>query len=1482
MADDLDAIINDPTPVFKISESASGSGRQIATADPPQVDDLDAIINDPAPVFQPQPQADGIDEPVPGWTSSMKSVTDRLTLGMGSLTKGAAGLRLIAPNSEVPLEDARKQFETQELIRAQTDTDTYIKTHGFWGMASNVPGWALEQLPVSGLGLAGGVGGVAIGAAIGAPLIGAGLVGGGLVVGSVMAGNMAYDLMERGVDRNTARWGGLFSGAVGGALEMLGFKGLAKGGEVALQAAVKSKVFREQMTKLVQGLALGTAAEVGTEGAQSISDSIIKSLTTRLDDTTKNDFTWEEAQSDFLDSVIRAAVVAPQLAGTSVVLGRLMGERARITEEDIAKATRKNANGTMPQQPQQPAKASTMKIARQQVTAKKTLRGLVEIRTTQNLEDARQAVKDAQIALKTAKDQGRETAFLSADLDLAKAELKAAELENALTQLEDTITDPKADEALKAKLEERKARLESQVDSAIVDTAQAKLNKRMTKRAKEIETLRGEIREDKEAARQDGGEADTASRREALQELRDQQEIDQMISDGLEDGSITPDRANSLLKPQHSTKRLQALLKLAVKQVDGAAKDGAAAQKHKTRTIRSLLRRIIDNSRLPASDKFLLTKWLEAADSFAKLSKIVPRMAELIDAKLAERRRDAAEAVADKLIGSIKTTKSKPSRFPSVEEKLVAIREFYEDFGASARFEAELDAKLAKGQAPTLMDDVRTDILAMFPPEDLSIQAQLDAEKALREKLKYEIKDPTLSQADREAKEAELKLSKSRSAQLNKERRLPTEALERIIDAVIELKADGKAEALRRSDEIAARQARNESLFWEAATVRPDGEQISIEEKASRIERTLTDATSPLSTWDTLMTILTQKGRAIALKEVFNVKKANSKAMGMYLEWTQKLESALEARGISRERFAKLNVSFQQDAGIPTYSRIVQDANGNDVLIQEPIRHPDTGDSYTLWELVDLRNMLLDKDPDAISRFKGGNKFTYPGEVPAGQSTLEVIEDVLLRAAPDALKLADAYRDVYADFHSVVDDAAYARWGRHIEFNPTYGGALASDSTMTGQAEMFRRITLRPRSLLDREGGSKRVIARNAHDKMLEHLWQYSREAAWRNYERDMPALFGDEAVRDFIIGNYGKHTYKVLTNYVADLLRGGYSVASEMAKQFGWIRKRAFTYFLGGKPEQYWKQLTSVVYGLQYMTAQEMFDGHADFLADPNRAIERMNQSPLLRARGWLLNPTDLDASMRFRKSGLDKIGEATMKAVERGDIHGVYLSSYPALVAELRRTGNMDLAIERFEQVFESVNSSGSIDELPAMFRGNIFERMLTIFAQQPAAQAGLILQQILKARTGAKGAAKQLAKTLAVAWVGAAAYNLVGFALMAPFMADDDERWKRFMGIAALMPLGPYAQIPIYGQAMSVAWLQFLNVTFDAKLKVFMPEFLLTDTINSALTALNSGAKSAADPTDAEKMDRAIWGYIEAAGRLTGIPLTNMLRPVRGLTK
>src|SRR5262249_38275311 len=158
--------------------------------------------------------------------------------------------------------------------------------------------------------------------------------------------------------------------------------------------------------------------------------------------------------------------------------------------------------------------------------------------------------------------------------------------------------------------------------------------------------------------------------------------------------------------------------------------------------------------------------------------------------------------------------------------------------------------------------------------------------------------------------------------------------------------------------------------------------------------------------------------------------------------------------------------------------------NDSGVEMVETLERPD-GKPYTKWDLIQIRNYLLDRDPNTISRLKQGNRFSYPNEVMPHESTLEVIENYLNYDLPNWENVADAMRQFYRDFHGVVNEASYRRFGRHITQNETYGGELFSSTEPGGRfREQSRRFSGRPGSMLARQGGAARVEIRSALDNL--------------------------------------------------------------------------------------------------------------------------------------------------------------------------------------------------------------------------------------------------------------------------------------------------------------------------------------------------------------------------------------------------------------
>src|SRR6185437_2285034 len=167
------------------------------------------------------------------------------------------------------------------------------------------------------------------------------------------------------------------------------------------------------------------------------------------------------------------------------------------------------------------------------------------------------------------------------------------------------------------------------------------------------------------------------------------------------------------------------------------------------------------------------------------------------------------------------------------------------------------------------------------------------------------------------------------------------------------------------------------------------------------------------------------------------------------------------------------------------------------------------------------------------SRLKGGNGFSYPNEVMPGYSTLEVIERHLDQSLPKWRDVADTMREFYTpdEFGKVVSETVKRRYGREMPQNWTYGGQLLSDADQTSR-ETFRRFSNRPGSTKARTGGAKRVEIRDAFDNLRSHVNQYARENALHELEQDMPAVFGNQDVKDRISREVGDNTNKVIGQY--------------------------------------------------------------------------------------------------------------------------------------------------------------------------------------------------------------------------------------------------------------------------------------------------------------------------------------------------------------
>ncbi|MBA3859101.1 MAG: hypothetical protein C0508_01210 [Cyanobacteria bacterium PR.023] len=1533
-------------------------------------------------------------EPAPGWQAGYKTISDRLTKGGGTVSRAIAGLNTVFGMS---FEEARQGYETSELLQAESDTEDYVNTHGYWdffklkytppaelteegninlstrprvknadgsistvrsmsfydgksevliptvsdegrimsddeaiqyykksgkhlgkfrtpeaatqyaerlhvqqaamyGRAlppddngfklspSDIPGLLVEQIPqlaVTGTAAMVGAGlGVMVGNVPGAV---AGAAGGAFVANYfISAGNHIYDLQERGADKFTATVAGSLVGTFTAALENFGMGKILRAAPSAATKVVASQNFKDATRKAFGTLLFSAGIDASTEGVESLLESISKALVTRMDDKMEP-FTTEEALNDFVKSMVYGAIVSGQIGAATTSVGAGAGWSARLTkaiearniklESERAQQISERQVQSQVQQDKQQAEQIQQATKQGQAKARKALRGFVEVRENLDVNEAMTTLVEAQQNLESATDEDRAVAQLA--VKQAQAELRQAKLHSQIEMIEEALTDPDllttvreqkaqlqesikrlegviedanrdeetepaqvrklskrlrtlnralkevqdlenlgSEEKVKEEVTRRKENVASEATASRKAVAQAALERRIAERGKVVAKLKADIRQYKQEARENGEEAFTASSRARLEQLNEQQQIDSLLLQMFEEDQITADDIETLA-PKIPAARLSGLVKVAQRQIEQAAKTGTKEQKKFTASAKRLLDSVVDLARLPKADKDALSAALLSQD-LPTISKALPKLEASIKQQFEKRRLEAARKDLGHQLSLIKVKRDQISKTPGTEELLRVIKDFAEDSEAIERFELNMEAKEILSE----QDEAVLELAQLFP---------------------VPLEQMTARQ------------------------------IETLIDTIVELRETGKANALRRLDERKARQQKklDTVLSRIQPTVRGEKRLATVNRKLNKILDEWLNA--PSNSWRGLMTIVSQFGELSDMTDVFDVKSANSQMQDMRLKWEGRLQEIVKESGITPGAWHKMLIAGHKRGEAIQYLKAEADEKTGRIVDRVYQLKHDDGRPLTLWEIVQVRNYLLDTDLDAVSRLSQGNRFSYPGEVARGESTLEQVESYLNVAMPGWRPVADSLRQFYREFHSVVDEASTRRFGRYIPMNETYGGELLSSSEPGSRfRERFRRLTTKPGSLHARQGGVKPVEIRGAIDNLMNHIAQYSRESAFMEFEQDAQKVFGDREVRRLIKTNIGDNTLKVIDKHIEDIVLGSARAHDTVSKIAEHLRDSMYSQFLNARPEQFAKQATSIVYALQFVGPKAMMEGYAYMLADPARAAELMSKSGLYRAR-----LQDIPNSHPGALGNLKRFNSFLGQAVKAGDTIGVQGAAFPVLLKTLKETGSEEKAIKAFETAFDTTQSSGSVDEQPAIFRGPALLKVMTALTQQPTRNVEDIVTAWRAYRANPnKETYSHYLRTLVVMYAGAFLYQAVGYMLLYPFMSSDEQE-KKLNFILDASILGPFSGVALLGSFLTATMVTGLRFTLNQNTRAFEPELIPVNPLGAMFKAYQKLLKVGTNGGDTEDYWSALLLASSALGSVTGLPTTNVLK-------
>jgi hypothetical protein len=1454
----------------------------------------------------------------------MQFLSQSTSKGMSPFITGEAGLRMIMDPSYT-IEQASKHVETEEMKKNIMGTDAYAKMYGDFHPMT-MTGKSLELAPFmganvfaagigGGLGFLGGSAAALLTGGAAAPAIPA-LTAGGAAAGAfalsalTMGGGMFYELSKMKMPRDAALGGALASGAINGALELIGVGVLAKfvgeTGKLWFKTPMGKKLLTEQMIKFTEALTGETSVEV----AQGLTDSLIKFGTNMAQGPEyAGQYPIEKIGEEVAETIkaslqgLPGIMLGGNVAGAS--FGKAVGtfaqkvidvenekikkrredfERrrqegiqqeqlevsARIVRQQERQASAAMRNAQRAAERQAEAERATPEVEEiEQLSPEKQLERYNEI-ITETFETAKalreeinnetDEARKEQLRQDLGKENRRLRRFyalrreLQTELvnDQVDAIIKAAENDFIVDAEEQALVDERGEAETRLQFAENKVDEIKEQRKKLDENYKAATNKikgQLTDLREDNEQAKSELRQSEIAATE--ARADLISAGEKLAEAN-QSEDAKAIEAATEEHSAAEqklrDAQKNLAEAKDAVKPTQEKLKEKRKEAKKLRADYVAEKQRLSRKrnvyeekVRSWKDRIAEISKeLVAMDKSperikrnqtLLTKMITGSDiskagkaafiavikevqSNRQLARVadgftyqkedgtivkVPGVKQrLLAIKEAEQKAEVVEAL-EKRLSQLKLQQSgkwRKSKFPTKQEALDIIKEFWEDESKAEDAITTVWTKHANGEHVTAAEQLAADIAFEFfaTKRDAMNPQQVDVILAEVERL----------------------MDEGRAV--------------RIADALA--KVERTQEAVETMRERIGK--------FEEGTGKPK----SWLEKYSMWQDQF--GTHWMS-WEGLQNIITQKTGGNNNFDLFDPFRLFAEERGKVQEWREKLNAIIvdSIPGVAPETVRQHIMAGDEVVKLPGFTRRVTvtapDGTQQSYLEDKPEWYMSRNEAIQLKAFMNDRQ-LKDRLRDGGIKLQDGAviKLSFEGDTPAGTSAEEVLTAFLDDGI--SLKLVDATHNFYSDYFQRVDEYAHSVTGVHLDKTENYGGTATADVTRTEFFDgLFRRATAKPNHIISRIDNSQPVVIGSFKEKLITHIEQTEHAIAFAEFEQLAPAVFGDNEVRQSIRNLYGEQTHDAIMNHIKDLIVGRYQFYSAQSNLAGYIRRNAFTVMLSGKPTQYAKQLTGMIAANMFVSWEDYVEGVIDFMLNPQAAIDVMNQSPVLRERAALIN-RDYRPNVTVADIGVLR-GDPELKEVlsvllQLGDLHAIYAGFWSVYRATLKngnaengvQPGDHEGAMREFERAFNTTQSSGTLDQLGALFRGTEIERALTIFQQQPTRMVEHIVTAWRRYKNAptpeARSEAKiKLLKTIMIANAADTLYSAV-VPIMMYGVSNDEARRRMLFNLFAKATLGPTSGMVVFGPLLQMTGAGIASA-IDKKQKVYPGQsFLFTD--------------------------------------------------------
>jgi len=522
--------------------------------------------------------------------------------------------------------------------------------------------------------------------------------------------------------------------------------------------------------------------------------------------------------------------------------------------------------------------------------------------------------------------------------------------------------------------------------------------------------------------------------------------------------------------------------------------------------------------------------------------------------------------------------------------------------------------------------------------------------------------------------------------------------LQNLLDDISALKEGGaaiaKIEIVKKREQ--RKVEREESLKDIIGTKTPSTSRI--ENVGDKLRKAFKSLSNTVLGWDNLMNLLAIDSKVAPgesqiekITKVSHIETLEKKTVRIAIDDITK--KAMDAFGFTTEK--QLMNKFREDSKIESLG-IFKNARNEEVNFELS-----KSEARKLWmEMQDktLRETFFSEK---------GNAYTAP-----------MMQAVYEYLSQEDRAFAMAQLEFYRNFYNQVNEVYSRVYGVNLPFNEFYSpiSRVHKDITVADEflKEMNFRRSVTTGSLKSRVSNVRAIKPQSDMSVLQKHVIEMSHFIAWSDKISQLNNIFTDTKIKDMIDKKFGSGMQKSINHEISNYTRGGLDNAGKVA-MVDFFRVNFTRSVLALKPALFLKQMVSFIAFADDVSAADFIAGLADFASNPMKAMDILNESEWLKARGMNLTRDMKDAMKSEEWSAFKKnpnFLNSLMIMTRLGDRGAILLGGWSVYKAELKRTGSKEKAMALFEDKANATQQSPDLSQLSRFQTGGSFQKLFTMF--------------------------------------------------------------------------------------------------------------------------------------------------------------------------